>query len=122
MLPHCNKVISKFISDSPAFGLIVTPYWPSAAWYATLLSMLIDIPFLLPAGYVQDEATLLPRHCRFLAWPIGCDLVMQQALQERLPLRNYVVSTETPFALLCRTNAFSRGLQFSILCGVRVPL
>ena len=121
-LPLINKVISKFISDSPAFGLIVTPYWPSAAWYATLLSMLIDIPFLLPAGYVQDEATLLPRHCRFLAWPIGCDLVMQQALQERLPLRNYVVSTETPFAPINEVGDGSAcGVLNNSLVTVRLP-
>ena len=75
-LPLINKVISKFISDSPDYGLILTPYWPSASWYATLLSILIDLPFLLPAGCVQDEATLLPRHCRFLAWPIGSNQVL----------------------------------------------
>ena len=72
-LPLINKVLSKFVSDSPEFGLLVTPYWPSATWYATLLSLLIDFPFLLPAGCVQDEATLLLRQCLFLARPTGCD-------------------------------------------------
>ena len=121
-LPLINKVVSKFVSDSPDFGLIVTPYWPSASWYATLLSMLIDLPFLLPAGCVQDEAALLPKHCRFLAWPIGCDQVQQRAFQRKLPLYNFAVSLETPFAHI---NVVGDGSACGVLNGklvtVRLP-
>ena len=115
-------MISKFISDHVAHGLLITPYWPSATWFAALLSLLIDLPFLLPAGCVLDEATLLPRHCRFLVWPIGCDQVLQLAFQRRLPLRNSAASIEIPFAPI---NEVGDGSACGVLNGrlvtVRLP-
>ena len=97
-LPLVNKVISKFISDSVGCGLLIAPNWPSATWFSSLLTLLIDFPFLLPTDCVLDEAALLPKHCRFLAWPIGCDPVLQLAFQRKLPLLSSAASIGNPFA------------------------
>ena len=121
-LPLINKVISKIVSDQIECGLIITPCWTSATWFSALLSLLIDFPFLLPAGCVQDEAALLPKHCRFLAWPIGCDPVLQLEFQEKLPLHNSAVSIEIPFAPI---NVVGDGSACGVLNGklvtVRLP-
>ena len=121
-LPVINKAVNKFISDNVNYGVLITPFWPSAVWFPTLLSCLIDVPFLLPSDCVQDEATLLPKHCRFLAWPIGCDRVLQQAFRERLPLHNSVVSIRKPFAPINEVgNGSVCGVLNKRLVTVRLP-
>ena len=102
--------------------LMITPCWPSASWYSALLSLLIDSPFLLPAGCLQDEATLLPKHCRFLAWPIGCDPVLQLAFQRKLPLLNCAASVEKPLSLIREVGDGSAcGVLKGRLVTVRLP-
>ena len=121
-LPLLNAAISKFIGDNIAYGVVISPFWPSAVWFPTLLSLLIDFPFLLPTDCILDEATLLPKHCRFLAWPIGCDQVQQRAFHRKLPLYNFAVSLETPFAHI---NVVGDGSACGVLNGklvtVRLP-
>ena len=102
--------------------LMITPCWPSASWYSALLSLLIDSPFLLPAGCLQDEATLLPKHCRFLAWPIGCDPVLQLAFLRKLPLFNCVASVGKPLSLIREVGDGSAcGVLKDRLVTVRLP-
>ena len=121
-LPLINKAITKVISDGVGCCLMVTPYWPSASWFSALLSLLIDSPFLLPTGCLQDEATLLPKHCRFLAWPIGCDPVQQLAFQEKLPLHNCAASVESPLLLIKEVGDGSAcGVLRDRLVTVRLP-
>ena len=121
-LPLINKVIIKFISDSVNEGLLITPFWPSSSWYSSLLHLLIDSPFLLPTGVVRDEANLLPKRCLFLAWPIGCDPVMQQAFLKRLPLHCLKVSKEKPFVDINEVGEGSVcGVVRNRLVTVRLP-
>ena len=121
-LPLINKAISKFISDDIKCGVLITPFWTSASWFSVLLSLLIDSPFILPTGCVLDEAGLLPKHCRFLAWPIGCDPALQLAFQRRLPLHSSAALIETHFAHI---NEVGDGSACGVLKGklvtVRLP-
>ena len=97
-LPLIDKVLSKFLSDSVKRGLLLTPFWSSKPWFPSLLHLLIAPPVLLPSGCVQDENSFLPSRCRFLAWPIGCDQLLQQEFLKSLPRLSSVASRGRPFA------------------------
>ena len=110
-LPLIDKSLSKFISDSVSCGLFITPFWSSRPWFPVLLNLLIAPPFLLSAGHVQDVKDFLPRKCQFLAWPIGCDPVRQQAYQQTLPGLSCAASRGKPSSLISETGDGS-------VCGV----
>ena len=110
-LPLINKVICKFISDSVTKGLIISPYWPSRPWFSSLLNLLIDQPILLPPGSIQDPHSHLPKRCRFLAWPIGCSPMQQQAFLGRLPSLSSVALKGAPFVHI-------RNIGEGSVCGV----
>ena len=110
-LPLIHKVISKFISDSVRRGLLISPYWPSSPWFSALLNLLIAPPLLLPPGCVLDVDKMLPKRCRFLGWPIGCDPVLQQAYLKKLPLRSSVALRDNLFAPISEVGEGS-------VCGV----
>ena len=78
-LPLIQKVINKFISDNTGHGLLICPYWPAQPWFPSLLSLLIDSPFLIPPAVVQDPNCRLPKHCQLVAWSIGCSRVKHTA-------------------------------------------
>ena len=110
-LPLINKVISKFITDSVKRGLFITPYWPSRPWFSSLLNLLIGQPILLPLGSIQDHHSHLPKRCRFLAWPIGCSPMQQQAYLGRLPSLSSVALKGAPFV-------HTRNIGEGSVCGV----
>ena len=72
-IPILHRVISKFISDNTAHGLLICPYWPSQFWFPSLLELLIAPPILIPSAMVWDENHRLPRSCLLVAWSIGCN-------------------------------------------------
>ena len=72
-IPILHRVISKFISDNTAHGLLICPYWPSQFWFPSLLELLIAPPILIPSAMVLDENHRLPRSCLLVAWSIGCN-------------------------------------------------
>ena len=110
-LPLIDKTLSKFISDSVRSGLMITPFWSSRPWFPVLLHLLIAPPFLLSPGFVQDVRDFLPRQCQFLAWPIGCDQVLQQAFLKKLPKLNCVALRERPLSLISENGD-------GLVCGV----
>ena len=121
-LPLIPRVILKFISDNVSQGLLITPYWPSSPWFSSLLNLLIDSPFLLPPGCVSDEVNLLPKNCRFLAWPIGCDQLLQQAFLKKLPKLNSKALKEKPFVNIKKGGDGSAcGVVNDRLVTVRLP-
>ena len=100
-LPLINRTLSKFISDNVITGLIITPFWASKPWFSSLLTLLIAQPFILPSGYIQDPDRVLPsKKFQFLAWPIGCDPVLQLEFQKKLPKYNSKVSKGKPCAVI----------------------
>ena len=121
-LPLINRVISKFISDNVFQGLLITPFWPSSPWYSSLLNILIESPFLLPPGCVSNEVNLLPRFCRFLAWPIGCDPQLQQDFQRTLPKLSSKALKQKPFVCIKDIGDGSAcGVVRGRLVTVRLP-
>ena len=110
-LPLIDKTLSKFISDSVQSGLMITPFWSSRPWFPVLLNLLIAAPFLLSAGCIQDVGDFLPRQCQFLAWPIGCDLVLQQAFLGKLAYFNCAALKERPLSVIRKNGDGS-------VCGV----
>ena len=87
----------KFEQDKVLNGLIICPYWPSKPWYSKLLEMLIDSPLVFPDSCITDPSHMLPRHCHFLAWPIGSELSQRLAYQERLPNVSSKVLSKIPW-------------------------
>ena len=83
-VPIIPRVISKFVSDKTAHGLLICPYWPSQHWFPSLLELLIAPPILIPSEMVQDESGRLPRNCQLVAWSIGCSHVELMAYQNGL--------------------------------------
>lgn len=121
-LPLINRVLSKFISDNVNQGLLITPFWPSSPWFSSLLNILIESPFILPPGCVSNEDSLLPRFCRFLAWPIGCDPQLQQDFQRTLPKLSSEVLKEKPFVCIKDIGDGSAcGVVRGRLVTVRLP-
>ena len=57
----------------------------------------IDNPIIIPTAKISDPSRMLPRSCRFLAWPIGSASVHQQAFQRRLPDAPSKASQEIPW-------------------------
>ena len=110
-LPLIDKALAKFRGDGVRHGLFITPFWSSRPWFSPLLHLLIDTPFLLPTGCVVDELGILPNHCRFLAWPIGCERRRQQEFLQTLPGLNLAVSRTAPFAP-------TRRIGETSVCGV----
>ena len=96
-IPLIDKVLNKFNNDKVLNGLIICPYWPSKPWFSNLLEMLIDFPLVFPDSSITDPSHLLPRHCRFLAWPIGSVLSQRLAFQEKLPSVNSKVLLKIPW-------------------------
>ena len=96
-LPLIDKVLIKFEQDKVLNGLIICPYWPSKPWFSKLLEMLIDFPLDFPDSCITDPSHMLPRHCHFLAWPIGSVLSQRLAFQEKLPNVNSRVLSKIPW-------------------------
>ena len=96
-IPLIEKILNKFNNDKVLNGLIICPYWPSKPWFSNLLEMLIDFPLVFPDSSITDPSHLLPRHCHFLAWPIGSVLSQRLAFQEILPNVNSKVLSKIPW-------------------------
>ena len=96
-IPLIDKALIKFEQDKVLNGLIICPYWPSKPWYSKLLEMLIDFPLVFPDSCITDPSHMLPRHCHFLAWPIGSELSQRLAYQERLPNVSSKVLSKIPW-------------------------
>ena len=96
-IPLIEKILNKFNNDKVLNGLIICPYWPSKPWFSNLLEMLIDFPLVFPDSSITDPSRLLPRHCHFLAWPIGSVLSQRLAFQETLPNVNSKVLSKIPW-------------------------
>ena len=109
-VPVIGRVLMKFRSDCVGHGLFVCPFWPSQAWYPSLLELLIAVPILLPTGAVQDPDRRLPKSSLLLALPIGSGRQEQRAYQRGLQSVGSEVSREI---LLSRT----RGIGESSIIG-----
>ena len=112
--PLIHRVLSKFISDRTGHGVLICPYWPSQAWFPSLLSLLISCPILLPTDSVLDDCCRMPRSCRLVAWPIGCSPVEHTAFLRGLPSVVSEVSYEKP---LSRTKGVGPDLQIGTIGG-----
>ena len=80
-------------------GLIICPYWPSQPWYSRLLELLIDFPILFSEENIRDPSQMLPKSCRFLAWPIGCNHARKLDFQKKLQNAPLGVSPKIPWLL-----------------------
>ena len=112
--PLINRVISKFTTDQTDHGVIILPYWPSQAWFPSLLSILISAPFLIPSDSVLDESCRMPRNCRLVAWIIGCNHAERMAYRMRLQFAASEVLSARP---LSRTKGVGPGLVIGTING-----
>lgn len=93
-IPIIHRVISKFISDNTAHGLLICPYWPSQFWFPSLLELLIAPPILIPSAMILDENHRLPRSCLLMACSIGCNHAEHMGFLESLESVGSKVSKE----------------------------
>ena len=94
-----DKFITRFSSQSIKFGLFICPFWPSQPYFPTLLSLLIDVPFLISASVLED-ASMLPKNISTLmACSISSSYVLQKEYQEKLLLVSSEASSLKPYAL-----------------------
>ena len=98
-LPLIDRVLDKFNTDNVINGLIICPYWPSQPWYSRLLELLIDFPILFSEENIRDPSQMLPKSCRFLAWPIGCNHARKLDFQKKLQNAPLEVSPKIPWLL-----------------------
>ena len=98
-LPLIDRVLDKFNNDNVINGLIICPYWPSQSWYSRLLELLIDFPILFSEECIRDPSQMLPKSCRFLAWPIGSDHVRKLEFRKKLLNAPSEASRKIPWLL-----------------------
>ena len=92
--------MDKFINDNVKNGLIICPYWPSQPWYSRLLELLIDFPILFSEENIRDPSQMLPKSCRFLAWPIGCSPAWKLEFRKKLLNAPSEASPQIPWLLI----------------------
>ena len=89
--PWClvGRVLQKVLAQEVTVTLIA-PVWPSQPWYATLLSMLVDLPLLLPR---EPNTTLPSPNCemplqdnppQLAAWRVSGNNSQQEEFRRRL--------------------------------------
>ena len=89
--PWClvGRVLQKVLVQEVTVTLIA-PVWPSQPWYATLLSMLVDLPLLLPR---EPNTTLPSPNCemplqdnppQLAAWRVSGNNSQQEEFRRRL--------------------------------------
>ena len=54
-----QKFLSSFIDQDIKYGLLISPFWPSQPYFATLLSLLIDNPLIFSASQALFEYAIL---------------------------------------------------------------
>ena len=96
-LPLLEKVLGKIDCDNVLYGFIVCPFWPSQPWFAGVLNILIDFPFLFSPADVKDPSHVLPRSCLFLGCPFGSELARRQAFQRKLQDVPFAASQRIPW-------------------------
>ena len=78
-----ENFIARFLQLNIEFGLLICPFWPSQPFFATLLNILFDKPFLIPAHMVEDPATLPQNLSGFLACSSTLRTAKSRAFQRK---------------------------------------
>ena len=118
-IPIIHRVISKFISDNTAHGLLICPYWPSQFWFPSLLELLIAPPILIPSAMVLDENRRLPRSCLLVAWSIGCNHAEHMGFLQSMESVGSKVSKEK---LLLDTKGVGEGSVIGLINGKKITV
>ena len=84
--------------------ILVTPVWPTQAWYPSLLELSVSLPILLPWGpkllqgpQGQSHPLVMNQTLQLAAWHVCNDLCSQRAFLATLPSSSWQPSTNSVY-------------------------